>query len=273
LIPWEKIAGEITLSDTPGQTIKKWRTSLNMSVTRAARRVGVDPTTFRRWESGLEPSDMNKQILRSQMKGEPEPLDARTCSWGTLKTLDPTWINSLVGRVEKEIVDYFAGGLGRSQPDLKFLERLFKDNFDQDPKPRWRPSIPILMEASILSCVAGYAVGMLKYSKAEDRRARWSEVARMAFYDLIVVRRAWFRKKHGETGHLPPPEKTWHRIFETSFSSAYSLAINDQIEALSHGVQALPREVDELAFGTSPAKEVMTTKATDQESVPKTESG
>ncbi len=48
----EKMAGEITLSQNPGETIKKWRKSFEVSQIDLANHVGVSPSVISDYESG-----------------------------------------------------------------------------------------------------------------------------------------------------------------------------------------------------------------------------
>ena len=48
----EKMAGEITLSDNPGETLKKWRASFEISQTDLASFLKVSPSVISDYESG-----------------------------------------------------------------------------------------------------------------------------------------------------------------------------------------------------------------------------
>jgi putative transcriptional regulator len=48
----EKMAGEITLSQSPGETIKKWRKSFEVSQIDLANAIGVSPSVISDYESG-----------------------------------------------------------------------------------------------------------------------------------------------------------------------------------------------------------------------------
>lgn len=52
----EKIAGEITLSDTPGQTIKKWRDIFEISQQDLAKHIKLSPSIISDYESGRRKS-------------------------------------------------------------------------------------------------------------------------------------------------------------------------------------------------------------------------
>jgi putative transcriptional regulator len=52
----EKIAGEITLSPKPGQTIRKWRTVFGISQTQLADFLGLSPSVVSDYESGRRKS-------------------------------------------------------------------------------------------------------------------------------------------------------------------------------------------------------------------------
>ncbi len=52
----EKIAGEITLSDNPGQTIKKWRDIFTISQQDLARHISLSPSIISDYESGRRKS-------------------------------------------------------------------------------------------------------------------------------------------------------------------------------------------------------------------------
>ncbi len=52
----EKIAGEVTLSPKPGQTIKKWRTAFNISQTELADFLKLSPSVISDYESGRRKS-------------------------------------------------------------------------------------------------------------------------------------------------------------------------------------------------------------------------
>ncbi len=52
----EKMAGEITLSDSPGKALKKWRLSFNIPQGILAERLGVSPSVISDYESGRRKS-------------------------------------------------------------------------------------------------------------------------------------------------------------------------------------------------------------------------
>lgn len=52
----EKIAGEITLSPKPGQTIRKWRTAFSISQTELAEYLSLSPSVISDYESGRRKS-------------------------------------------------------------------------------------------------------------------------------------------------------------------------------------------------------------------------
>jgi len=52
----EKIAGEITLSPNPGQTIRKWRDVFNISQTDLATYLNISPSVISDYESGRRKS-------------------------------------------------------------------------------------------------------------------------------------------------------------------------------------------------------------------------
>ncbi len=52
----EKIAGEITLSPKPGETIRKWRTAFEITQTQLAQQLGISPSVISDYESGRRKS-------------------------------------------------------------------------------------------------------------------------------------------------------------------------------------------------------------------------
>ena len=52
----EKMAGEVTLSDNPGETIKKWRKNFGISQIDLASNIGVSPSVISDYESGRRKS-------------------------------------------------------------------------------------------------------------------------------------------------------------------------------------------------------------------------
>lgn len=48
----EKMAGEITISDSPGRALKKWRISFDISQGQLSERLGVSPSVISDYESG-----------------------------------------------------------------------------------------------------------------------------------------------------------------------------------------------------------------------------
>ncbi len=52
----EKIAGEITISDNPGITIRKWREEFNISQMELSRFMNVSPSVISDYESGRRKS-------------------------------------------------------------------------------------------------------------------------------------------------------------------------------------------------------------------------
>ena len=67
----EKIAGEITLSPKPGQTIKKWRNAFNISQTELADFLNLSPSVISDYESGRRKSpgiQAVKKIIEALLK-------------------------------------------------------------------------------------------------------------------------------------------------------------------------------------------------------------
>jgi putative transcriptional regulator len=60
----EKIAGEITLSPKPGQTIKKWRTAFDISQTELADFLNLSPSVISDYESGRRKSPGIQAVKR-----------------------------------------------------------------------------------------------------------------------------------------------------------------------------------------------------------------
>jgi len=60
----EKIAGEITLSPKPGQTIKKWRTAFGISQTELADFLDLSPSVISDYESGRRKSPGIQAVKR-----------------------------------------------------------------------------------------------------------------------------------------------------------------------------------------------------------------
>jgi putative transcriptional regulator len=60
----EKIAGEITLSDVPGKTIRKWRQEFHITQTELARHMRVSPSVVSDYESGRRESPGIRTVRR-----------------------------------------------------------------------------------------------------------------------------------------------------------------------------------------------------------------
>ncbi len=60
----QKIAGEITLSDNPGASLKKWREMFGVTQTELAEHMGVTPSTISDYESNRRKSPGIKLIRR-----------------------------------------------------------------------------------------------------------------------------------------------------------------------------------------------------------------
>ncbi|OGS50010.1 MAG: XRE family transcriptional regulator [Euryarchaeota archaeon RBG_16_68_12] len=60
----EKIAGEITLSDVPGKTIRKWRQEFHITQTDLARHMRVSPSVISDYESGRRESPGIRTVRR-----------------------------------------------------------------------------------------------------------------------------------------------------------------------------------------------------------------
>ena len=60
----EKIAGEITLSPKPGQTIRKWRSVFGLSQTDLANYLKLSPSVISDYESGRRKSPGIKTIKK-----------------------------------------------------------------------------------------------------------------------------------------------------------------------------------------------------------------
>jgi len=61
----EKMAGEITLSDDPGATLRKWRTDFEVAQTNLAGELGVSPSVVSDYESGRRDNPGIGMIRRS----------------------------------------------------------------------------------------------------------------------------------------------------------------------------------------------------------------
>jgi len=60
----EKIAGEITLSDVPGKTIRKWRQEFHITQTDLARHMRISPSVISDYESGRRESPGIRTVRR-----------------------------------------------------------------------------------------------------------------------------------------------------------------------------------------------------------------
>ncbi|AAT44102.1 helix-turn-helix domain-containing protein [Picrophilus oshimae] len=60
----EKIAGEITISDNPGYTIKKWREEFNISQMELSRFMNVSPSVISDYEAGRRKSPGSASIKK-----------------------------------------------------------------------------------------------------------------------------------------------------------------------------------------------------------------
>ena len=72
----EKIAGEITLSEAPGKTIRKWRQEFHITQTDLARHLRVSPSVISDYESGRRESPGIRTIRR--LVDSILEIDART---------------------------------------------------------------------------------------------------------------------------------------------------------------------------------------------------
>ncbi len=122
----EKIAGEITLSAKPGQTIRKWRTAFKISQTDLADFLGLSPSVISDYESGRRKSP-GIQTIRKIIEAFIE-MDEKTNNGETLKKYQ--FINTKQeGILEimeyhisipvKKFIDEINGKLINSKPDLK----------------------------------------------------------------------------------------------------------------------------------------------------------
>ncbi|AKH98194.1 helix-turn-helix domain-containing protein [Halanaeroarchaeum sulfurireducens] len=67
----ERIAGEITLSDDPGATLRKWRTDFDVSQTDLAKELGVSSSVISDYESGRRESpgiDLVSRIVHALLE-------------------------------------------------------------------------------------------------------------------------------------------------------------------------------------------------------------
>ena len=77
----EKIAGEITLSPKPGQTIKKWRNAFNISQTELADFLNLSPSVISDYESGRRKSpgiQAVKRIIEAFLKIDEKKNNSKT---------------------------------------------------------------------------------------------------------------------------------------------------------------------------------------------------
>ncbi len=85
----EKMAGEITLSDKPGEKIRKWRTNFNISQSDLAVFLNISPSVISDYESGRRKSPgiyIISKIVSAMLDIDAARGGAKTCSFeGILK--------------------------------------------------------------------------------------------------------------------------------------------------------------------------------------------
>ncbi|AKA48668.1 XRE family transcriptional regulator [uncultured archaeon] len=60
----EKIAGEITISDSPGETLRKWREEFKISQLELSKHLGISPSVISDYESGRRKSPGVSSVKR-----------------------------------------------------------------------------------------------------------------------------------------------------------------------------------------------------------------
>ena len=117
----EKIAGEIALSQRPGETLKKWREIFGLTETELAQALGVSPSVVNDWEKGRRvPSTQNiKKIVKALLEVDSNKGGDILKKYTSIEKSDaiyvmrefavPLKVKELVKAIEGRIVGYPEG--------------------------------------------------------------------------------------------------------------------------------------------------------------------
>lgn len=117
----EKIAGEITLSQSPGDTLRKWRRNFGITQTDLSNHLGISPSVISDYESGRRKSPgimivskIIDALLRVDESRGCNVLRAYEDMWGDILGLDsicsvceykdPLPLDNIAGKLEAEVI-------------------------------------------------------------------------------------------------------------------------------------------------------------------------
>lgn len=207
------------------EEMKKWRERNGFSGAQAARRAGVDRSTWSKWERGIaRPTAENEVQLRSVM------YDAEYSqhSSRTREVFDPLLDEELFNFLLHANLESITGApmvlkTGPRRCDRRmenlalWFERYFKSQSDAEAILRTDKGT-FFYDIQINATYAGYCVGSFKYAVTEDAAEEWYQAAEALFVDLMGMKRIFEQNDPKKAAQL------WPEAFQR-FLDGYALAV------------------------------------------------
>jgi transcriptional regulator with XRE-family HTH domain len=212
---------------TPDQ-MKVWRERKRFSMAQAARRAGVDRSTWSKWERGIaRPTAVNEDQLRHVM----DDFEVSLHSTRTRETFHPLLDDELsdllflVNLAEEKMGSPMALRIGPMRSDTRMEQlALFFEKYFRRPDTRSSGRMEdmcVYTDAQITATSAGFCVGSLKYAVTDDDAEEWYQAAESLLIDLMAM------KKILERDNPKKGEQLWWEAFER-FYAGYAAAVDQK---------------------------------------------
>jgi transcriptional regulator with XRE-family HTH domain len=214
---------------TPEQ-MKEWRERNRFSMAQAARRAGVDRSTWSKWERGIaRPTAINEDQLRSVM----DNFEVSLRSTRTKETFGPLCDDELSDLLyvaylaEQQMGSPMAlrSGPRRSDTRMEKLALWFERYFRLPPDTPYSVSVEdetLFVEVGMSAVAAGFSVGSFKYAVTDDDAEEWYQAAESLFIDLMGMKKI-FERDNPKKG-----EEFWREAFGERFHEGYAAAVEQR---------------------------------------------
>ncbi len=229
-------------SEITAEKLKEWRDQNRYSMAQAARRAGVNRSTWSKWERGIaQPTAANQEHLRTLMTERKNafishrtkevfgPLeDDELRAFLSTATLEESTMGSpitlKVGPMTRDSrMEHLASWFGKYFGYNDLSDRITGDEID------------LYFDARYYAAAAGYCVGSFKYSVTDDDAENWYQAAESLFVDLVGMKRLI------EQGHPKDGPEIWSAMFEP-FHVGYAAAVEQKCWRVSAFYESLVLE-------------------------------
>jgi transcriptional regulator with XRE-family HTH domain len=209
--------------------MKEWRERNHFSMAQAARRAGVDRSTWSKWERGIaRPTAANEDQLRAVM----DNFEISSVSTRTRETFYPLLDDELhdllflANVAEVEIGSPMALRTGPMRCDRRMEHlALWFERYFAVPSSFYDSlsagDLDLFTEIATCATAAGFCVGRFKYAVTDDDAEEWYQASESLFIDLMGMKKI-FERDNPKKG-----QQLWRKAFER-FYAGYAAAVDQR---------------------------------------------